>query len=175
MKIANTEFSIKWLETGIREADSIDWAVTLGLYKKFVKKSHEVLEIGASHLVRTKQLAQECSKLTGLEILPERMPSDFDNAKFVLGNWEKLSEVFEPESFDIILASHVIEHVEYDRKAVEELYKVLKKGGVAIISTPNRKRLVARIGDFFNGKKKFPWHEHFREYTEKDLINLISG
>lgn len=175
MKIGNAEFSIKWLKTGIREAESIDWNVTLGLYKKYVRKSHSVLEIGSSHQVRTKQLAQECEKLTGLEILPERMPSNFDNAHFVLGNWEKLSEVFKPGSFDIILASHVIEHVEHDRKAVEELYNALKPGGVAIISTPNRERLAARIGDFFNGKRKFPWYEHFREYTEADLKNLISG
>lgn len=175
MKIFGTEFSIKWLETGIKEKESIDWVVSFSQYMRFVKKSSKVLEIGASHAARTKQLARECDALTGLEILPERKPSDFDNARFILGNWEKLSEVFEPESFDIILASHVIEHVEHDRQAIEELHKALKPGGVAIISTPNRERLAARIGDLFKGKRKFPWHEHFREYTEEDLKQLILG
>ena len=40
---------------------------------------------------------------------------------------------FGNESFDIILCSHVLEHVENDEKAISELYRILGKGGFAII------------------------------------------
>jgi SAM-dependent methyltransferase len=38
--------------------------------------------------------------------------------------------------FDAILCIHVLEHVEEDRRAMRELYRVLKPGGWAIVSVP---------------------------------------
>jgi len=39
-------------------------------------------------------------------------------------------------SFDIILCSHVLEHVPEDRQAMHELFRVLKPGGWAMIQVP---------------------------------------
>jgi SAM-dependent methyltransferase len=39
-------------------------------------------------------------------------------------------------SFDVILCSHVLEHVSDDRQAMRELYRVLKPGGWAAIMVP---------------------------------------
>lgn len=41
-----------------------------------------------------------------------------------------------PESFDVILCSHVLEHVPDDRRAMAELHRVLKRGGWALIQVP---------------------------------------
>jgi SAM-dependent methyltransferase len=38
--------------------------------------------------------------------------------------------------FDVILCSHVLEHVPEDRKAIAELFRVLKPGGWAILQVP---------------------------------------
>jgi SAM-dependent methyltransferase len=38
--------------------------------------------------------------------------------------------------FDVILCSHVLEHVPEDRKAMAELFRVLKPGGWAILQVP---------------------------------------
>jgi len=43
---------------------------------------------------------------------------------------------FESESYDAIICIHVLEHVENDRKAMDELYRVLKPGGWAMITVP---------------------------------------
>jgi len=43
---------------------------------------------------------------------------------------------FESASFDAIICIHVLEHVEDDRKAIAELYRVLRPGGWALISVP---------------------------------------
>ena len=43
---------------------------------------------------------------------------------------------FEDSSFDFIFCSHVLEHVEDDKGAMEELYRVLKPNGLAIIDVP---------------------------------------
>jgi 2-polyprenyl-3-methyl-5-hydroxy-6-metoxy-1,4-benzoquinol methylase len=38
--------------------------------------------------------------------------------------------------FDVILCNHVLEHVEDDRKAMRELWRVLRPGGWAILNSP---------------------------------------
>src|SRR5690606_34800846 len=39
-------------------------------------------------------------------------------------------------SFDMIIANHVLEHVRNDRQALDEIVRVLRPGGVAILQTP---------------------------------------
>lgn len=43
---------------------------------------------------------------------------------------------FPDESFDVILCSHVLEHVPDDRRAMRELHRVLRPGGWAILQVP---------------------------------------
>jgi SAM-dependent methyltransferase len=42
------------------------------------------------------------------------------------------------DSFDLILCSHVLEHVPDDRAAISELRRVLRPGGTALVLTPYR-------------------------------------
>lgn len=43
---------------------------------------------------------------------------------------------YEDNFFDFILCSHVLEHIPEDRKALSELFRVLKPGGKAILQVP---------------------------------------
>lgn len=43
---------------------------------------------------------------------------------------------FKDESFDIVVCCHVLEHVHDDRRAIKELHRVLRPGGVAYIQVP---------------------------------------
>ena len=43
---------------------------------------------------------------------------------------------FESDLYDVILCNHVLEHIPDDTKAMQELYRVLKPGGMAILQIP---------------------------------------
>ncbi|MGO1752671.1 MAG: methyltransferase domain-containing protein, partial [Psychroflexus sp.] len=43
---------------------------------------------------------------------------------------------FDENSYDFILCNHVLEHIPDDTKAMQELYRVLKPGGIAILQIP---------------------------------------
>ena len=69
---------------------------------------------------------------------------------------------FEDNSFDTIVSFQVIEHIENDKLFLQEIYRMLKPGGKAIISTPNNTHTLSRN----------PWH--VREYIPQELIDLSS-
>lgn len=50
-------------------------------------------------------------------------------------------------SFDAIFCSHVLEHIPDDRRAMRELYRVLAKGGWAIVMVPLESQLTATRED----------------------------
>ncbi len=43
---------------------------------------------------------------------------------------------FPPASYDVVMAHHVLEHIDDDRRAIAELFRVLKAGGFAVLSVP---------------------------------------
>lgn len=54
---------------------------------------------------------------------------------------------FESESFDFVIANHVLEHVDDFHKGLSEINRVLKKGGYAILQTPYSRKLHGTFSD----------------------------
>ena len=155
-----------------------DWQHLVSTYKKIVNPDMEVVEVGSSNPDRTVDLSRYCKKLIGVEKFLERIPKNLasvNNIKIVKGDWLYLSKIVSPNSIDIIVSSHVVEHVKDDLECLDQSFEVLKNGGYLLFNTPNRKRLTRSIIEVFTGERKFPYWEHIREYTRKDLEELITG
>ena len=73
---------------------------------------------------------------------------------------------FRHASFDVVLASDVLEHIEHDLEAVSEITRVLRPGGVAIISVPAHQWLFSR--------HDLALH-HFRRYSKAGLRGLLEN
>lgn len=43
---------------------------------------------------------------------------------------------FPAQSFDLVIASHVLEHIKDDAKALSEIRRILKPGGIAVLPVP---------------------------------------
>lgn len=54
---------------------------------------------------------------------------------------DMLDMAFEANSFDMVIANHVLEHVEDAEKALSEIFRVLKPSGYAILQTPYSAKL----------------------------------
>ena len=57
---------------------------------------------------------------------------DIKNAEFVVGKSNELP--YEDNTFDIVVCSQSFHHYPYQDEAVDEVYRVLKKGGLYILS-----------------------------------------
>lgn len=78
---------------------------------------------------------------------------------------------YENESFDIVIANHMLYHVKDIEKALEEIYRVLKSDGSVFISTVGEdhfKELKLMIEDIDLGKTKGQW-------SFIDRFNLKNG
>lgn len=76
---------------------------------------------------------------------------------------------FESNDFDVILCNHVLEHVPDDQRALKELFRVMKPGGMGIFQIPldiNRKNTFEdkSITDPKTRAKKFGQYDHVRIY-----------
>lgn len=78
------------------------------------------------------------------------------NLRFKVGDATNIPE--KENSFDAIISFETIEHLENREKYLKELVRVLKKGGVALLSTPNRAVF----------KNKNPFHNH--EFLEEEFV-----
>ena len=97
---------------------------------------------------------------------------------------------FASASFDLVLSHEVLEHVQDDRSSAEEILRVLKSGGRAVLFVPNRGYPFETHGVYWAGKYHFGnklfvnyllrsvrdrLAPHVRVYTGMDLERLLRG
>jgi SAM-dependent methyltransferase len=86
---------------------------------------------------------------------------------------------FNDNEFDVILCNHVLEHIPDDTKAMQELYRILKPGGLGIFQIPqdlNRKTTFEdnSITDKKERAKIFGQYDHVRIYGRDYFDKLRS-
>jgi len=96
----------------------------------------------------------------GIDSSPEAI--DFCRRRGVLGATEGRLESlpFDDGSFDLILATDVLEHIEDDRSVMRELRRVAAPGACLLATVPAYRWLWSQHDDA---------HHHFRRYTLRDL------
>ena len=86
---------------------------------------------------------------------------------------------FKDNSYDVILCNHVLEHIPDDTKAMKELYRILKPGGMAILQIPqDLNRAKTFEDDSITDKKErariFGQYDHVRIYGRDYFDKLRS-
>ena len=129
-------------------------------------------------------------KLKTLHIAPEQCFLDIfrkqKNLEYITSDLESpIADVkadicdlpFDDNSFDVVFCNHVLEHISDDTKAMQELFRVLKKGGFGIFQIPqdiSREKTFEdnSITDRKERAKIFGQYDHVRVYG-RDYFNKL--
>jgi SAM-dependent methyltransferase len=85
---------------------------------------------------------------------------------------------FSDHQFDVIICNHVLEHVPDEKKALNEIYRVLKKGGFALLLSPISFGMKHTLEDESvtspaERERLFRQKDHYRLYG-RDFIQRIT-
>ncbi|MCU0487162.1 MAG: class I SAM-dependent methyltransferase [Anaerolineales bacterium] len=148
-----------------------------------------VLENGCGVGMYVRHLAPHAAQVIGLEYDFERAAEAGEQAAHITNAAGEYLP-FPNDSFSLILSHEVLEHVQDDRLAVEEMVRVLQPGGRIILFVPNRGYPFETHGIYWQGKYHFGniplvnylprrlrdrLAPHVRIYTAGDLRRLFAG
>jgi 2-polyprenyl-3-methyl-5-hydroxy-6-metoxy-1,4-benzoquinol methylase len=136
------------------------------LYKAYVAAvpyiNGDVLEVGCGEGRGIALMMPKATSFTAVDKIEEaleKLRAQYPAAKFIGTNIPPLTALAD-NSYDVVVTFQVIEHIEDDHLFLKEIQRVLKPGGVALVTTPNRHLSLTRN----------PWH--VREYLADELKKL---
>ena len=93
------------------------------------------------------------------------------NSKSVMIQLDTTDIPYPDCTFDAVICNHVLEHIIDDRKAMRELYRILKPGGWGILQVPFSLSLEKTYEDYsistpFEREQAFGQYDHVRIYAE---------
>jgi 2-polyprenyl-3-methyl-5-hydroxy-6-metoxy-1,4-benzoquinol methylase len=90
-----------------------------------------------------------------------------------------VATAFASGTFDVVLSSEAVEHTPDPREAVRELYRLVRPGGVLVISMPNRLwqapvRAASLVGlRPYDGYENFLWPRQLRTVLEQAGAEIV--
>lgn len=125
----------------------------------------DVLEVGCGEGRGVGLLMEHARSFTAVDKINdviEQLKLKHPTGRFLSMNIPPLKALAD-NAYDSIVSFQVIEHIEDDVLFLKELHRVLKPGGIALLTTPNRKMSLSRN----------PWH--VREYLPEELKKMAAG
>ena len=172
------------------------------LVSPLLSPSMKVLDIGPGtgdlivHVLgesATRGLNVEAHVLDYLQSILDRFPSEVVKHLFNLHELADASNAMrqlplDAGSFDLVCFTEVIEHITFPQTMISEIARILKPGGLFIITTPNIVCLGNRIATLFGTDKvfrsvgeegfistiEFNSYGHVAHYSPKSLMQLLS-
>lgn len=150
--------------------DTIEWrarakrALVYQLWEKYQtpQGSYKLLDLGCGTGVLQSEFENKYKNVTGYGI-----DVSSDAIKYCKMRGVKRATLFDGgkypfknETFDVVTAIDVLEHIPNDEKALKEVYRILKKGGIGIFLVPAHPHLWST--------RDVRLH-HYRRYTRGEL------
>jgi 2-polyprenyl-3-methyl-5-hydroxy-6-metoxy-1,4-benzoquinol methylase len=126
--------------------------------------SGNLLEVGCGEGRGVEMMIGKATQFTAIDKIEDALQvlrGKFPTGTFLSMNIPPFGDL-KDNAYDCVISFQVIEHIENDSLYLKEIHRVLKPGGVALLTTPNRKLSLSRN----------PWH--VREYLADELKSLAA-
>jgi ubiquinone/menaquinone biosynthesis C-methylase UbiE len=166
-----------------RRFDRIQYGSRVWEATRILKPGENFLDIGCGTGTLLYQAKRHYSNVWGLDLaISEALKNQDGQFHLREVDVDKTGLPFEDDFFDTISALDVIEHVFDPVFLLEETYRVLKKGGITIYTTPNVRALRHLFQLTFKGRFPNTSNEkigfdggHLHYFTHADLRELFKS
>lgn len=145
----------------------------------FLKEQNEIFNkpIKLLHVAPEKIYYDKFINIPTIEYHPIDLMPDKYNYGIKTIEMDVTALTYQDNFFDVVICSHVLEHIPQDRKAMSEMFRVLKPGGWAILNTPVNMQAETTHEDIhINDPQKqlelFGQPDHVRVYGKDFLTRL---
>ena len=144
--------------------------IVSALLKKFIsnKKDNRILDIGCGTGIVLKML-NEYGLASGLDISKDALSFCKERGLNSLFLGSATSLPFPDETFSLVTALDILEHIEDDTLALREIRRVLKKDGLAIITIPAFPNLCSSHDISLGHKRRYTFVELEKKVTSTGL------
>lgn len=141
------------------------------------KKSFRILDVGCGAGTLAFYLASKGHKVKGIDISDTAIESCRQSAWYLgLKNVTFDSVAFPRKSlngtYDFVLLTEVLEHLQNDRLAIRRINRLLTKKGLLFLTTPLSSAPLARLGLIDNFDRRVG---HIRRYDIKELRHMLES
>ena len=174
--------------SGFIAGNSLRVSFDLELVQRYATQTGLILDVGAIPPLLIQALKQRGYNVAGLDIDPSRFSETIKTLDLDIRacNIETESIPYEDSSVDLMVLNEIFEHLRINLiTTFEELWRVMKPGGIILMSTPNglamhsifrmfRKRRIGP-GIHFEYEKlgRIGHMGHVREYSENEVIDFL--
>lgn len=130
-----------------------------------------LLDVGCGEGAMLRGQAEYCIGIDIAEAELRRAKEKLPGFGFVLGDVQHLP--FGNEVFDRALCSHIIEHVRQPKQLLQEVHRVMKRGGALQLEFPNGFSLLEYVNRFF-GKIGWSQYVHLHRFSPSDVYQLLN-
>lgn len=156
----------KCINCGSSDRDRL-YKIYIDKFEKFTKKS-DIVDFAPSAL---------------FEKYMRSRPGQYRTADMFIKNVDDNVDItdmkkYKDQSFDFFICSHILEHVTDDKKALNELHRILKNGGKGILMTPiiNKTDIQDEDPTVTNTSerwRRFAQDDHVRLYEKSEFLNRV--
>jgi glycosyltransferase involved in cell wall biosynthesis len=145
---------------------------------KTITPGCRILEVGTGDASLTRRLAQRDVVLDAIELDAEsiRLAAPYCRRVYA-GNLEQIDGLPVEETYDIILAADVLEHLRNADHVLSKFKRYLRRGGHLVVSLPNFVNIYVRLNVLLG---RFPYHRkgildetHVKFYTDATARDML--
>ncbi len=137
--------------------------------EKLRAESPSILDIGCATGALLASLRDKGWRVTGVEISPSAIYAK-NERRLDVRNIPLEENNFPDNSFDVILASHLIEHLNEPKTFLEETYRILKNNGSLFITTPDISGFQSLL---FGSRWRSAIFDHLYLFSRRTLSKML--